>query len=77
MQGLIATHDAPDPLFGETRRDKEVRVEVDVLNRKLKFWSFSHKLLMGIVKRESNLDLYSYDRVYVRAGLNTEFYTLL
>ena len=73
LQGLFATHDAPDPFFGETRRDKEARLEVDMYNRKLKLWSFSPKLLMGIVKRESNLDLYSYDRVYVRAGLSTEF----
>ena len=73
LQGLIADYDAPDPFFGETRRDKEARVEIDVLNRKLKLWTFSPKLLMGVVKRESNLELYSYDRIYVRAGLSTEF----
>ena len=73
LQGLIANYDAPDPFFGETRRDKEARFEVDVLNRKLKLWAFSPKLLMGYVKRKSNLQLYSYDRVYVRAGLSTEF----
>ena len=73
LQGLIANYDAPDPFFGETRRDKEARFEVDVLNRKLKLWAFSPKLLMGYVKRDSNLTLYSYDRIYVRAGLSTEF----
>ena len=73
MQGLFAHYEAPDPFFGETRRDKEARVEIDVLNRKLKFWAFSPKILMGYVKRDSNLELYSYDRVYVRAGLSTEF----
>ena len=73
LQGLIANYDAPDPFFGKTRRDKEARFEVDVLNRKLKLWAFSPKLLMGYVKRDSNLTLYSYDRVYVRAGLSTEF----
>ncbi len=73
LQGLVANYDAPDPFFGETRRDKEARFEVDVLNRKLKLWAFSPKLLIGYVKRDSNLVLYSYDRVYVRAGLSTEF----
>lgn len=73
LQGLIASYDAPDPFFGETRRDKEARIEVDVLNRKLKLWAFSPKLLMGYVKRNSNLELYSYDRIYIRAGLSTEF----
>ena len=73
LQGLVANYDAPDPFFGETRRDKEARFEVDLLNRKLKLWAFSPKLLIGYVKRDSNLELYSYDRVYVRAGLSTEF----
>jgi outer membrane protein len=73
LQGLVANYDAPDPFFGETRHDKEARVELDVLNRKLKLWAFSPKLLVGFVKRNSSLDLYSYDRAYVRAGLSTEF----
>lgn len=73
LQGLVADYAAPDPFFGETRHDKEGRVEIDLLNRKLKLWAFSPKLLMGYVKRSSNLDLYSYDRAYLRVGLSTEF----
>lgn len=69
----MADYAAPDPFFGETRHDKEGRVEIDLLNRKLKLWAFSPKLLMGYVKRSSNLDLYSYDRAYLRVGLSTEF----
>lgn len=73
LQGLVADYSAPDPFFGEKRHDKEARLEFDVLNRKLKFWSFSPKLLIGYVERDSNLDLYSYQRIYARLGVSTEF----
>ena len=73
LQALMADYAAPDPFFGEKRRDTEGRVEFDVLNRKLKFWSFSPKLLLGYVERSSNLDLYSYKRMYGRIGVSTEF----
>jgi tetratricopeptide (TPR) repeat protein len=73
IQGLVAGYAAPDPFFGITRHEKEVRVELDVLNRKLKFLAFSPKLLLGYVQRDSNLELYSYQRWYGRVGLSTEF----
>lgn len=73
LQGLVADYSAQDPFFGEKRHDKEARLEFDVLNRKLKFWSFSPRLLIGYVERDSNLDLYSYQRFYARLGVSTEF----
>ena len=73
LQGLVADYDAPDPFFGETRHDKEGRIELDVLNRKIKLWAYSPRLLLGYVKRSSSIDLYTYDRTYVRIGLSTEF----
>jgi outer membrane protein len=73
LQGLVADYDAPDPFFGETRHDKEGRIELDVLNRKIKLWAFSPRLLVGYVKRNSSIELYTYDRTYVRVGLSTEF----
>ena len=73
LQGLVADYDAPDPFFGETRHDKEGRIELDLLNRKIKLWAFSPRLLVGYVKRSSSIDIYTYNRTYVRIGLSTEF----
>jgi tetratricopeptide (TPR) repeat protein len=72
-QALLAGFDAPDPFFGEVRRDRECRLEFDVLNRKLKWWSFSPRLLVGYTWRDSNLELYDYKRAYGRIGLTREF----
>lgn len=73
LQALMVDYAAPDPFFGEKRRDAEKRVEFDVLNRKLKLWSFSPKLLLGYVERNSNLELYSYKRMYARIGVSMQF----
>lgn len=73
MQALVAAFAASDPFFGEIRRDREIRIEFDLLNRKLKWWSMSPRLLIGFVRRESNLDLYDYKRSYARIGLTREF----
>lgn len=73
VQMLNARFDAPDPFFGETRRDKERRIEFDILNRKLKWWSFSPRLMVGYAQRDSNLTLYDYRRTYTRIGLTREF----
>lgn len=72
-QALVADFDAPDPFFGEARHDRETRVEFDLLNRKLKWWSFSPRLLVGYARRDSNLALYDYRRAYGRIGLTREF----
>ncbi|TSA42328.1 MAG: DUF560 domain-containing protein [Betaproteobacteria bacterium] len=73
VQALLADFAAPDPFFGEARRDREGRLEFDVLNRKLKWWSFSPRLLVGYTRRNSNLELYDYKRAYGRIGLTREF----
>lgn len=73
LQALHAAFDAPDPFFGKAREDRELRLEFDVLNRKLKWWSFSPRLMVGYARRDSNLPLYDYKRAYVRIGLTREF----
>jgi len=55
------------------RQDTEGRVEVDLLNRKLRWMGFSPQLMVGYVKRDSNLELYRYDRVYSRIGMSTAY----
>lgn len=73
LQTQLTRYAAPDPFFGARRTDDESRLEFDVLNRRLKWWSFSPRAIVGYVKRDSNLDLYSYDRTYGRIGLTREF----
>lgn len=72
-QALLAEFAAPDPFFGAARRDREGRLEFDVLNRKLQWWSFSPRLLVGYTWRDSNLELCDYKRAYARIGLTREF----
>lgn len=72
-EARFTRYQAPDPFFLETRRDDEGRLEVDVLNRKIKWWTLSPRAIVGYVKRESNLDLYRYNRAYARIGLTREF----
>ena len=62
-----------DPFFRETRREREVRVEADVLNRRLSVWRFSPRLTVGHVDRDSNIDFFSWKRTYVRLGMTAEF----
>lgn len=73
LQAQTTRYQAPDPFFGKTRRDTETRMEIDLLNRKLKWWSFTPRALAGYVERDSNLELYRYDRLYGRIGLTREF----
>lgn len=72
-QVLFTDFGAPDPFFGEARHEKEIRLEFDVLNRKLKWWSFSPRFLVGYASRDSNLALYDFKRAYGRIGLTREF----
>lgn len=73
VQAQQAKYRAPDPFFGLARKDTEGRVELDVLNRIIRWWGFSPQLMFGYVKRESNLEIYRYDRTYSRVGLSTSF----
>jgi outer membrane protein len=72
-QAQQAKYRAPDPFFGLARKDTEGRIELDVLNRKVRWRGFSPQLMFGYVKRESNLEIYRYDRAYSRVGLSSSF----
>lgn len=73
LAALQSEYGAPDPFFGKVRRDTEGRVEIDVLNRKLRWLGFSPQLLVGYVKRDSTLEINRYHRMYSRVGLSTSF----
>lgn len=73
LQAQQSKYAAPDPFFGTVREDTEGRLELDALNRKLRWFGFSPQLLIGYVKRDSTLEINRYDRLYSRVGLSTSF----
>ncbi|HEX4985097.1 MAG TPA: surface lipoprotein assembly modifier [Burkholderiales bacterium] len=64
---------ARDPFFGIVREDRENVAELGILNRYLSYRGVSPRITLGYANRDSNLDLYSYERTYVRVGIVTEF----
>lgn len=64
---------APDPFFGVERDDHEVRAELMLTNRRLMFRGLLPTVTLGYVNRSSNIELYAFDRTYLRAGLTKEF----
>jgi hypothetical protein len=62
-----------DPFFGAVRTDRENLAEFGIMNRYLSYRGLSPRVMLGYADRQSNFDLYSYDRTYVRVGLVTEF----
>jgi len=65
--------DGADPFFGTVRTDRENLAEFGIANRYLTYKRLSPRLTLGYADRQSNIGLYSYDRIYVRVGLVTEF----
>jgi len=63
----------PDPFFGIVRTDRENLAEFAIMNRYLSYKRLSPRLTLGYADRQSNIDLYSYDRAYARVGVVTEF----
>jgi len=64
---------AEDILAGIEREDEEWRIELSLTNRLLTFKGFAPRLTFGLAERDSNIDLYAYERRYVRAGITREF----
>ena len=64
---------AADLLAGIRRNDDEWRVELTLANRLLTFKGFAPRLTLGAAERDSDIDLYAYDRRYVRVGFTREF----
>lgn len=62
-----------DLLTGVRRDDQEWRVELALTNRLLTFKGFAPRLIVGAAARDSDIDLYTYDRQYVRLGFTREF----
>jgi hypothetical protein len=65
--------DAPDPFFGVTREDSELRLELAVTNRVLQYRGFAPRVTLGWVDHDSNIPIYAFHRTYVRLGVTKEF----
>ncbi len=65
--------DGPDPFFGITRVDRELRYELAVMNRRLQYRGFMPRITVGQVEHDSNIPIYAFNRTYVRLGVLKEF----
>ncbi|MBP7713067.1 MAG: DUF560 domain-containing protein [Gammaproteobacteria bacterium] len=73
LSGAVSRYREADPLFSETRRDVEKKAQLDVSNRRIRFWRLTPRLQVGHVDRDSNLDLCAFERTYARLGLGGDF----
>ena len=64
---------AIDPFFDAQRSDTEWRAELMLTNRKLMFRNAAPTITLGYVDRNSNIELYAFQRGYVRLGITKEF----
>jgi len=65
--------DGVDPFFSVVRVDSDNRAEISVTNRYLAYKGFAPRLTVGIDERKSNIEIYTFSRIYVRIGVVTEF----
>ncbi|HZP88478.1 MAG TPA: surface lipoprotein assembly modifier [Burkholderiales bacterium] len=66
-------YEGRDFFFDKVRSDHEWRSEISIGNRLLAYRGFIPRLILGIVDHRSNINLYAFDRVYVRAGVTKEY----
>jgi hypothetical protein len=66
-------YSAPDPFFGEARKERELDFEADLINRRIRIWRMSPRLIVGHVNHASNLDFYTWSRTYFRLGMSGDF----
>ncbi len=66
-------HDEALPLFGETRRDRLWRFDLDLTARDWRIADFAPRLSFSIGRNDSNLVLYAYKRRFAGIGFTREF----
>ena len=69
----VRRHSAPDPLFGERRIDRNVRVGVRVLHRALRYSGFAPYVGFSIERNRSNIPVQEYRRRGVLFGVSRRF----
>ena len=66
-------YSAPDPLFGERRADRNVRLGIRVLHRSLRYRGFAPYIGYSIERNRSNIPVQEYRRQGVLAGVSRRF----
>ena len=69
----VRRHSAPDPLFGERRIDRNVRLGVRVLHRALRYSGFAPYIGFSIERNRSNIPVQEYRRRGVLFGVSRRF----
>lgn len=62
-----------DPFFAIKREDSQTTTTIEILNRRLNFFTFTPQVSIGYLKHKSNIELYAFDRVIGRLGFVKEF----
>ena len=70
---VLADYVAPSPLFGTTRRDRLVRLQLTLSKRDLRLWSFVPSLTYNFADNLSNQPLFSFVRNQLIIGLSKAF----
>ena len=70
---VLADYVAPSPLFGTTRRDRLVRLQLTLSKRDLRLWSFVPSLTYNFADNLSNQPLFSFVRNQLIIGLSKTF----
>lgn len=68
-----AEYDGTDPFFRKVRKDSEKQAEIQLSNRKIRFWRLTPQVQIGITRHRSNIDFFEFDRSYVRVGMHGSF----
>jgi len=67
------TYKKEDPFFGKIRKDSEKSAEITVLNRLFQINGISPRLHIGRIENSSNMNLYEFDRSYVKLEFTKGF----
>ena len=65
--------DGPTPLFGTVRRDIDLRVSAQLLNRRLHWRGFAPAVELVHERRRSTISIESYTNTYLSLGVEREF----
>ena len=66
-------YDAAQAAFGVPRHDRQVQMQVSILNRRIDLYGFTPRLAYTFTHNLSNISLYAYDRSQVQMGLTRAF----
>jgi hypothetical protein len=60
---------APDPLFGDTRVDKRVRLDLSVRSKQWRWMNFSPSVVLSLEETDSSITFYSYRKTNVSLAI--------